>query len=612
MTFVEDIGDLVEEVVDDLYLRRFHWVDGRPDFDRAQALRIGRVAIDNPATPIEPRAAGSDTVAGMRRGLAEAVRTELDTRKRRLAVMTYDDLLTRLKKILTDPGGDDRGPAAARALPGRARRRVPGHRPGAVGHRPAGVRRGVDARAHRRPQAGDLRVPRRRRLRVPRGRAVGRRERHARGQLAQRPGPAGGLRRAVRQRAARPRGDRLPLRARRRAPTARRGCSARRIPSRCGCASCTATTRRSRRPATATRATTPRAATSRATSPAISSGCSPPARGSSAAPRTARCSGRTPVRPGHVAVLVRTHRQAALVRDALDAVEIPAVINGAGSVFGSEPGARLAAAAGGDRAPERARPRPRRRADAVPRLGRRAGRGRRGGGVGGGPPAPARVGARAARDAASRRCWRRITLVEGLPGRLLSAPGRRAAPDRPAPRRPAAARGGRRRAARRDRADRLAAPADRGRRAGDGRRGAQPPAGVRRRGRAGAHDPPLARASSSRSSTSPTCGSRPGSGARRSPCSSTTRPTATRARSTSGSTGRTSPRHVQQHMVEARGEDLRLAYVALTRARHQAVVWWAGSANARDSALSRLLFARARGRHRRRRRGRRRRATSRP
>ena len=36
-------------------------------------------------------------------------------------------------------------------------------------------------------------------------------------------------------------------------------------------------------------------------------------------------------------MLVRTHRQAALVRDALDAVEIPAVINGAGSVFGSEP-----------------------------------------------------------------------------------------------------------------------------------------------------------------------------------------------------------------------------------------------------------------------------------
>ena len=48
-----------------------------------------------------------------------------------------------------------------------------------------------------------------------------------------------------------------------------------------------------------------------------------------------------------------------------------------------------------------------------------------------------------------------------------------------------------------------------------------------------------------------------------------------------------------QHLAEQRGEDLRLAYVALTRAQHQAVVWWAGSWNSRDSALGRLLFARA-------------------
>ena len=53
------------------------------------------------------------------------------------------------------------------------------------------------------------------------------------------------------------------------------------------------------------------------------------------------------------------------------------------------------------------------------------------------------------------------------------------------------------------------------------------------------------------------------------------------------------PRHAHQHLVEQRGEDLRLAYVALTRARHQAVVWWAGSWDSRDSALWRLLFARA-------------------
>ena len=50
--------------------------------------------------------------------------------------------------------------------------------------------------------------------------------------------------------------------------------------------------------------------------------------------------------------------------------------------------------------------------------------------------------------------------------------------------------------------------------------------------------------------------------------------------------------HRRQHLVEERGEDLRLAYVALTRAKHQAVVWWAASRSSRDSALSRLLFSR--------------------
>ena len=50
--------------------------------------------------------------------------------------------------------------------------------------------------------------------------------------------------------------------------------------------------------------------------------------------------------------------------------------------------------------------------------------------------------------------------------------------------------------------------------------------------------------------------------------------------------------HVARHVDEQRGEDLRLAYVALTRACHQAVVWWAGSWQSKDSALSRLLFDR--------------------
>jgi exodeoxyribonuclease V beta subunit len=57
-----------------------------------------------------------------------------------------------------------------------------------------------------------------------------------------------------------------------------------------------------------------------------------------------------------------------------------------------------------------------------------------------------------------------------------------------------------------------------------------------------------------------------------------------------GLEGRDYERHKQQHTVEQRGEDLRLAYVALTRARHQAVVWWAPTWDSRNSPLGRLLF----------------------
>jgi exodeoxyribonuclease V beta subunit len=47
----------------------------------------------------------------------------------------------------------------------------------------------------------------------------------------------------------------------------------------------------------------------------------------------------------------------------------------------------------------------------------------------------------------------------------------------------------------------------------------------------------------------------------------------------------------RSHFAEERGEDLRLAYVALTRARHRTVVHWAGSWDAANSPLTRLLFA---------------------
>ena len=56
VAFVEDIDDLVDEVVDDLYVRKFHrGVPGQ--LSRGEAGRIARIAVGNPAAPIEPAAA---------------------------------------------------------------------------------------------------------------------------------------------------------------------------------------------------------------------------------------------------------------------------------------------------------------------------------------------------------------------------------------------------------------------------------------------------------------------------------------------------------------------------------------------------------------------------
>ncbi|KHL17826.1 UNVERIFIED_CONTAM: hypothetical protein LK11_09770 [Mumia flava] len=48
-----------------------------------------------------------------------------------------------------------------------------------------------------------------------------------------------------------------------------------------------------------------------------------------------------------------------------------------------------------------------------------------------------------------------------------------------------------------------------------------------------------------------------------------------------------------EHRAEALGENMRLAYVAMTRAQSQVVAWWAPTRNTANSALHRLLFGQA-------------------
>ncbi|MGI8683765.1 MAG: UvrD-helicase domain-containing protein [Acidimicrobiales bacterium] len=111
--FSEDLGELIEEVVDDLYVRRFY-AGGSPPFGRSEALRIAKAAIDHLSSPIEPGSAPADTDWAMRVRFATRVRSDVELRKRRAKVITYDDLLTRLEGTLRDESG--RGAAARRRL----------------------------------------------------------------------------------------------------------------------------------------------------------------------------------------------------------------------------------------------------------------------------------------------------------------------------------------------------------------------------------------------------------------------------------------------------------------------------------------------------------------
>ena len=373
---------------------------GRREFSRAEALAIARTAIDNPAAPIEPADAPDDTIAAMRVRLAGAARDELDARKRRTGVMTYDDLLTRLHATLVGESGDG-GRARLRARyrvvlvdefqdtdpvqweimrtafgDGEATLVLIGDPKQAIY-----AFRGADVYAY-----------------LEAARTAGTAG-HAHGQLAQRPGADRRLRRAVRRREARARGDRLPPGQRGRTSGARLHGAPDPAPLRIR-----VVPRDERRPDAprASRCWIRRASTSPATSPPTSSRCSAPA------PRSSTRDGAAIRSPGHIAVLVRTNRTAALVRDALRRGRTSPPSSTAPAACSAPTPARewlrlLEAIERPSYPPARALG----RADHVPRLDDRAGRRRRRRRVGGGAQPPAPLGAACSARRASRRSWRR-------------------------------------------------------------------------------------------------------------------------------------------------------------------------------------------------------------
>jgi exodeoxyribonuclease V beta subunit len=589
MTFVEDPADLIEEVVDDLFVRRFHR-HGEPQFNRAEALRIARIAVANPAARIEPENAPDSSVAAMRVRFAHVVRDELERRKRRMALITYDDLLTRLDDTLKGPGGE----AAAARLRQRYRvvlvdefqdtdsvqwdimRRAFGGGGVAlilIGDPKQAIYafRGADVYEYLRAAAtADERATLETNWRSDQslidaydamfgGATLGHEGIVYRPVKAAPANQTPGLKGAPVDAAVRVRV------VHRDEPSI--------APTRAGYAG------------------TPSVRDHIAQDLAaelvglLSSDAVVEIR--EGGPATVH---RERIRPGHVAVLVRTHRNAALVREELDRAGIPAVINGAGSVFGTVPARdwlRVLEAIERPASTTRARS-----AALTPFLGWTAER-------------VASAGeaeweevhrrlhrwARVLRTSGVAALMEAITRAERLPGRVLAtADGERDLTDlrhvgqllhatATAEQMGGAALTAwlRQRIAA---AARETSDEERTRRLESDAEAVQVLTIHRSKGLEFpiVYCPDLWEPGYIPRDAQPVFFHDPAQGDERT--------------IDVGLDGPDYPRHRRHHEEEQRGEDLRLAYVALTRARHQAVVWWAGSYDSRHSALGRLLFAR--------------------
>ncbi|HYJ26241.1 MAG TPA: UvrD-helicase domain-containing protein [Nocardioides sp.] len=106
-TLVEDLEQLTTEAVDDLYLAQFG-TEEKPPWTRAAALDLARAVISDPRARVEPAAVltdSPDSTAAMRVRFACDVLEEVERRKRRLGVLSYDDLLSQLADALEHPTG---------------------------------------------------------------------------------------------------------------------------------------------------------------------------------------------------------------------------------------------------------------------------------------------------------------------------------------------------------------------------------------------------------------------------------------------------------------------------------------------------------------------------
>ncbi|WP_199422505.1 UvrD-helicase domain-containing protein [Actinotalea solisilvae] len=114
---VPDQADLVDEVVDDLYLRGYMG-EAEPRISIGEARTVARAAVSDHDADLRPDDPEPGSPAEHRVRFAAAVRAEMTRRKRARRVLDYDDLLVLLRDALTDPVT---GPAAAERVRSRYR-----------------------------------------------------------------------------------------------------------------------------------------------------------------------------------------------------------------------------------------------------------------------------------------------------------------------------------------------------------------------------------------------------------------------------------------------------------------------------------------------------------
>ncbi|MCY7396821.1 MAG: UvrD-helicase domain-containing protein [Nocardioides sp.] len=100
VTLVESLDEVVTEIVDDLYLQRFAHERDAPGLTRSQALGLARDVVGNPGATLTPEQPDAGSAAEVRVRFAQDVLAELERRKRRMGILGYDDLLSRLAHAL--------------------------------------------------------------------------------------------------------------------------------------------------------------------------------------------------------------------------------------------------------------------------------------------------------------------------------------------------------------------------------------------------------------------------------------------------------------------------------------------------------------------------------